>query len=115
MQGLKHKLLFKRTWVQFPSPTWHLTIICNSFTGTGHTPETQACTKGKHPHTAKATTWIKIQQGNEFMIRTRSQENESINPMRMTVETLMGKTNVKKYQGWRKTLRQLRYVKRKTE
>lgn len=68
----------------------------SSFTDTGHKPENQACTKGKHLHTAKATTWIKIQQGNEFMLRTRSQENQSINPMRMTVETLMGKTNVKK-------------------
>lgn len=29
-QKLKHKLSFKRTWVQFPSPIRHLTIICNS-------------------------------------------------------------------------------------
>lgn len=30
MQKLKHKLSFKRTWVQLPSPIRHLTIICNS-------------------------------------------------------------------------------------
>jgi hypothetical protein len=23
-------LLFQRAWVQFPAPTWQLTIVCNS-------------------------------------------------------------------------------------
>lgn len=121
MQKLKHKLSFKRTWVQFPSPIRHLTIICNSSSWTSdvflHGHRAHAWNTGMH----KGKTSTHSQSNNMdpnsarrwMMTRTLSQENESINPMRMTVETLMGKTNVKTYQGWRKTLRQLRHVKRK--
>jgi hypothetical protein len=29
LSGLEHELIFQRTQVQFPAPTWWLTTVCN--------------------------------------------------------------------------------------
>jgi hypothetical protein len=39
----QHRLLFQRTWVQFPAPTWHLTTVCNFSSGNLAHSHTQSC------------------------------------------------------------------------
>ena len=57
-QWLEHRLLFQRSWVQFPVPAWQLTVVCNSCEGAvmlslgiRHTFGTQTHMLAKHSHT----------------------------------------------------------------
>ena len=44
--------LFQRTWVQFPTPTWQLTTVCNSSSRASDT-HTETHTEAKHQCTKK--------------------------------------------------------------
>jgi outer membrane biosynthesis protein TonB len=48
-QQLK-ELLFQRTWIQFPAPTWQLTTVCNS-SSRGSGTLTQTHMPAKHQST----------------------------------------------------------------